>query len=96
MTQKLGVLQKYSISVLNFLLVTVPERSEACTVFARSEAGSWVRIPHKAWMYFYLMYVIILIHSVFVSLYKTIEHQNFETIFAEISLLFDLYYLNVV
>jgi hypothetical protein len=31
--------------------VTVAERSKACTVFARSEAGIWVRIPHKAWMF---------------------------------------------
>jgi hypothetical protein len=28
--------------------VTVVERSKACNVFARSEAGIWVRITHKA------------------------------------------------
>jgi hypothetical protein len=27
--------------------VTVAERSKACIVFARSEPGSWVRIPHS-------------------------------------------------
>jgi hypothetical protein len=31
--------------------VTVAERSKACTVFARLEAGIWVRVPHKAWMF---------------------------------------------
>jgi hypothetical protein len=31
--------------------VTVAERSTAWTVFARSETGIWVRIPHKAWIF---------------------------------------------
>jgi hypothetical protein len=30
--------------------ITVTERSKAWIVFACSYAGSWVRIPHKAWM----------------------------------------------
>jgi hypothetical protein len=33
------------------LPVTVAERSKACTVFARSEAGSLIRIPLRAWMF---------------------------------------------
>jgi hypothetical protein len=31
--------------------VTVAEQSEAYTVFARSEAGTMGRIPHKAWLF---------------------------------------------
>jgi hypothetical protein len=31
--------------------VTVAEQSKVCTVFTRSEAGSWVRIPLTAWTF---------------------------------------------
>jgi hypothetical protein len=33
------------------LPVTVAERSKAFTVFALSEAGIWVRIPLRTWMF---------------------------------------------
>jgi hypothetical protein len=37
--------------------VTAAERSKACNVFARSEAGIWVRIPFRAWMFSVCVYV---------------------------------------
>jgi hypothetical protein len=35
----------------NISFFTVAAQSKAWTVFSRSEAGSWVRIPLKAWMF---------------------------------------------
>jgi hypothetical protein len=44
-------LQGFNSSVFLYLPATVAERSKACTVFALSEPGSWVPLPHNAWMF---------------------------------------------
>jgi hypothetical protein len=46
------------------LPVTVAKRSKAWTVFARSEAGSWVRISHKAWMFGMCVYSVFVLSCI--------------------------------
>jgi hypothetical protein len=59
--------------------VTVAERSKACTVFTRSEQGSWVRIPLSAWMFSVRLCMCVFLCCVEVETLRRADHPPKES-----------------